>query len=202
MSMESGRGFRVPDWVPEWIRQFLCCFGLEHDNHERTSHLSSTMPLQGSPETFSRVREDTRNENDALLGKRGRSDADTRAHGDAGSSGASASTNFMGSSKNAAKSFKYRTSSPERSKALEDFRFSSLAVPTYSTTRLWQGSGELPPSDEDVCAICLEEYDDSNPKNVLSCAHSFHLGCILEWEERGHNICPLCDVVVASSLAD
>ncbi|XP_028767440.1 probable E3 ubiquitin-protein ligase RHB1A isoform X2 [Neltuma alba] len=46
--------------------------------------------------------------------------------------------------------------------------------------------------EEDVCPICLEEYDDENPKLNTKCDHHFHLACILEWMERSEN-CPVCD---------
>ncbi|KAE8733316.1 Detected protein of confused Function [Hibiscus syriacus] len=46
--------------------------------------------------------------------------------------------------------------------------------------------------EEDTCPICLEEYDEENPKLVTKCEHHFHLSCILEWMERS-DTCPLCD---------
>lgn len=76
-------------------------------------------------------------------------------------------------------------------------RFKHMRVPSF-TMKVPSGKG----SEEDSCVICLEEYSDSNPKSFLSCGHAFHLGCILEWEERGKTICPVCDVTVASSLED
>ncbi|XP_022929148.1 probable E3 ubiquitin-protein ligase RHB1A [Cucurbita moschata] len=50
----------------------------------------------------------------------------------------------------------------------------------------------LPIEEEDVCPICLEEYDGENPKLTTKCEHHFHLACILEWMERS-DICPVCD---------
>ncbi|KDP25410.1 hypothetical protein JCGZ_20566 [Jatropha curcas] len=46
--------------------------------------------------------------------------------------------------------------------------------------------------EEDVCPICLEEYDAENPKITTKCEHHFHLACILEWMERSET-CPVCD---------
>ncbi|GLT90868.1 hypothetical protein SLE2022_087840 [Rubroshorea leprosula] len=46
--------------------------------------------------------------------------------------------------------------------------------------------------EEDVCPICLEEYDAENPKITTKCEHHFHLACILEWMERS-DTCPVCD---------
>ncbi|KAG6606081.1 probable E3 ubiquitin-protein ligase RHB1A [Cucurbita moschata] len=50
----------------------------------------------------------------------------------------------------------------------------------------------IPVEEEDVCPICLEEYDGENPKLTTKCEHHFHLACILEWMERS-DICPVCD---------
>ncbi|XP_010545624.1 PREDICTED: probable E3 ubiquitin-protein ligase RHB1A isoform X2 [Tarenaya hassleriana] len=49
-----------------------------------------------------------------------------------------------------------------------------------------------PTEEEDCCPICLEEYDDENPKLLTKCEHHFHLACILEWMERSET-CPVCD---------
>ncbi|CAI9772688.1 unnamed protein product [Fraxinus pennsylvanica] len=49
-----------------------------------------------------------------------------------------------------------------------------------------------PLDEEDVCPICLEEYDAENPKLITKCDHHFHLACILEWMERS-DTCPMCD---------
>ncbi|CAL5192702.1 unnamed protein product [Lathyrus oleraceus] len=54
------------------------------------------------------------------------------------------------------------------------------------------GTQVLATEEEDVCPICLEEYDDENPKNLTKCEHHFHLSCILEWMERSDS-CPNCD---------
>jgi hypothetical protein len=43
--------------------------------------------------------------------------------------------------------------------------------------------------NDDVCAICLNELDES----VLSlkCKHKFHEDCVLEWRKKSQT-CPLC----------
>ncbi|XP_072995718.1 probable E3 ubiquitin-protein ligase RHB1A isoform X1 [Typha latifolia] len=48
--------------------------------------------------------------------------------------------------------------------------------------------------EEDVCPICLEEYDAENPRMVTKCQHDFHLSCLLEWMERS-DTCPVCDQI-------
>ncbi|CAN0884437.1 Probable E3 ubiquitin-protein ligase RHB1A [Linum grandiflorum] len=50
----------------------------------------------------------------------------------------------------------------------------------------------LKTEEDDVCPICLEEYDSENPKLITKCEHHFHLPCILEWLERS-DTCPICD---------
>uniref|UniRef100_A0A0E0EVW4 RING-type E3 ubiquitin transferase n=1 Tax=Oryza meridionalis TaxID=40149 RepID=A0A0E0EVW4_9ORYZ len=50
------------------------------------------------------------------------------------------------------------------------------------------------PDEEDVCPICLEEYDEENPRSMTKCEHHFHLCCILEWMERSET-CPVCDQI-------
>ncbi|KAG8088111.1 hypothetical protein GUJ93_ZPchr0010g10361 [Zizania palustris] len=57
---------------------------------------------------------------------------------------------------------------------------------------LKKGVPEDKPNEEDVCPICLEEYDEENPRSTTKCKHHFHLCCILEWMERS-GTCPICD---------
>ncbi|CAO2153247.1 unnamed protein product [Urochloa humidicola] len=60
-----------------------------------------------------------------------------------------------------------------------------------------------PPTDDDCCAICLQEYFDSRPDpaetsppsevrlRAMPCSHTFHENCIFEWLRR-NAACPLC----------
>ncbi|KAK9910369.1 hypothetical protein M0R45_034334 [Rubus argutus] len=50
----------------------------------------------------------------------------------------------------------------------------------------------LAQEDEDVCPICLEDYETENPDFTTKCEHHYHLSCILEWMERS-DTCPICD---------
>ncbi|XP_006661624.1 probable E3 ubiquitin-protein ligase RHB1A [Oryza brachyantha] len=52
------------------------------------------------------------------------------------------------------------------------------------------------PDEEDVCPICLEEYDEENPSSITKCQHHFHLCCILDWMERSET-CPVCDQITS-----
>lgn len=49
--------------------------------------------------------------------------------------------------------------------------------------------------DEDECPICLECYEDENPKIMIKCRHYYHLGCLYEWMERSAT-CPMCSKVM------
>ncbi|XP_074592059.1 putative E3 ubiquitin-protein ligase RHB1A [Curcuma longa] len=49
--------------------------------------------------------------------------------------------------------------------------------------------------EEDVCPICLEDYDAENPRISTKCEHHFHLSCILEWMERS-DTCAICDQIM------
>ncbi|KAF8691775.1 hypothetical protein HU200_040171 [Digitaria exilis] len=57
-----------------------------------------------------------------------------------------------------------------------------------------KGTPEDNADEEDVCPICLEEYDEENPRSMTKCEHHFHLCCILEWMERS-DTCPVCDQI-------
>lgn len=51
----------------------------------------------------------------------------------------------------------------------------------------------LEDESEDVCPTCLESYTPDNPKINTTCAHAFHLQCIVAWETRsGTRFCPIC----------
>ena len=46
----------------------------------------------------------------------------------------------------------------------------------------------------EVCVICLEEYTTHDKLTKLSCGHSFHNTCIVEWINN-KTICPYCKKV-------
>ena len=43
----------------------------------------------------------------------------------------------------------------------------------------------------------------TNPRTPVGCpgGHGFHLGCTLDWLERGHDFCPLCDGTIGGVAA-
>ena len=75
----------------------------------------------------------------------------------------------------------------------QEKQFKAMRKPSFTTSAFSGKSG-----DDETCAVCLEEFTADNPKTHLKCGHGFHLGCVLEWQERGHYGCPLCHVVVDS----
>jgi len=50
------------------------------------------------------------------------------------------------------------------------------------------GSGET----EDVCTICLGEYEDGEKLVKLPCSHIYHEDCVSSWTSN-HTRCPLCN---------
>ena len=77
-------------------------------------------------------------------------------------------------------------------KSKTDDQQESLKVDEYESCE--KGAPEDKIEEEDVCPICLEEYDEENPRSITKCEHHFHLCCILEWMERSET-CPVCDQI-------
>ncbi|KAL2342736.1 hypothetical protein Fmac_004021 [Flemingia macrophylla] len=72
-----------------------------------------------------------------------------------------------------------------------------LELDSAKTSEIELAKSENPSNlveEDDTCPICLEEYDEENPKLATKCDHYFHLACILEWMERSET-CPVCDQV-------
>jgi hypothetical protein len=75
----------------------------------------------------------------------------------------------------------------------QERQFKAMKKPSFSTA-VFKGKSV----DEESCLICLEEFTEENPRIHLACGHGFHLGCMLEWQERGKTWCPVCDITVGS----
>ncbi|TPX31242.1 hypothetical protein SmJEL517_g05383 [Synchytrium microbalum] len=51
--------------------------------------------------------------------------------------------------------------------------------------------------DEDVCAICLDDYEDDEELRILPCFHEFHVKCIDPWLLTRSSTCPSCKAEIA-----
>ena len=48
-------------------------------------------------------------------------------------------------------------------------------------------------NDENLCIICVDEYEAGDELVVLPCIHRFHDDCIEEWLQQ-HDTCPICKI--------
>lgn len=201
--MEPRWSQRLWDGILGIFHMLLCCFegtGDDRSHDVPLSARSDEMHSAGSPSAAGPLHGDAREE-ESLLNKGTRHQSSSAATG-----GASTSGSLDVRSRPPAAGHKQQGAGARKpqdsAQTAEDLRFTKMLKPTFSQQKLRHTASFQVMVDEDVCPICLEDYSDSNPKSFLSCSHALHLSCALEWEEHGHNTCPLCDVQVASSLGD
>ncbi|RIA91371.1 hypothetical protein C1645_767485 [Glomus cerebriforme] len=72
---------------------------------------------------------------------------------------------------------------------------SSTSVPTVSPPF------PIPNSDDAVCSICLESYEDGDELRHLWCSHHFHKNCVDEWLKLNKK-CPMCREDVEEMAAE
>ncbi|XP_062307575.1 RING finger protein 215 isoform X2 [Osmerus eperlanus] len=76
-------------------------------------------------------------------------------------------------------------------------RLSSLQTRTYRQPKPWCEPDQA--AESDLCAVCLEPFNNNQCLRVLPCLHEFHRDCVDPWLLLQHT-CPLCKHSILSSL--
>ncbi|KAK9100446.1 hypothetical protein Scep_023876 [Stephania cephalantha] len=53
-----------------------------------------------------------------------------------------------------------------------------------------------------LCYICLSEYEEGDKIRVLPCHHEYHMICVDKWLKEIHGVCPLCRGDVCEGVAE
>jgi Ring finger domain len=77
-------------------------------------------------------------------------------------------------------------------KELQEERFRKETNETYKTDGQEEEEEEEKEGNKCACAICIDDFEESDKLRVLPCGHRFHDDCLFPWLTKRDSTCPLC----------